>query len=271
MPIRLPPRSALAFVLAFLPQEPAQASTNIQPPMVTLNADNPVATLTIGNERGVPAGYEIEALGWDQTPTGEVILGATPGIRVEPTSAVVPANGRIELKVTALEPAPAAGQAEKVYRLRVRERADREREAGEEQVQVLAVITLPVFQKPPHAEPRTAVETKPLADGRLDFAVVNGGTEHAYVREVAVSGRDKTGREVFAIRRPGWYVLAGGRLEFTARLSAKDCRASKTVAIVATPLRGGDALRAETAVSPRLCGRDAESAFDTPGMAKLAP
>lgn len=117
--------------------------------MAALTADQPSTVLTIGNERGVPAGYEIEALGWEQTPAGEVLLPSTTGIRVEPASLDIPANGTAQLRVTALD---RPGTTEKVYRIRVRERADRQREQGEEDVQVLAVITVPVFLAPSQAE-----------------------------------------------------------------------------------------------------------------------
>jgi len=52
----------------------AHATTEIIPPRVTLTADSPVAVLTITNDRDVPAGYDIEAFGWEQEADGKVLL-----------------------------------------------------------------------------------------------------------------------------------------------------------------------------------------------------
>lgn len=264
--LHLPLRFALAGALLF--SLPALAATNIQPPMATLTADNPSTLLTIGNERGVPAGYEIEALGWEQTATGEVLLPPTTGIRVEPASLDIPPNGTAQVRITALD---SPGNAEKVYRVRVRERPGREREQGEEQVQVLAVVTLPVFLVPPRAEVKGRLEAKALTKGKLGFTVVNSGTVHTYVGDVAVSGQGKDGRPVFEIHRRGWYVLADGRLEFTAALSAKDCRASKRIDIVARALQSDDTWHASVEPAPGQCGNGKVTEFPSPDMKRLAP
>lgn len=139
---------AAAFFGFFALSSPAEAATGIVPPFVTLTAAKPVGVLTITNDRGVPAGYDIEAFGWKQEPDGKVLLPSTTGIRVEPTVLNIPAHGSAQLHVTALVPAPPPGSAEKVYRIRISERSDRKREKTEKDVQLIASFTLPVFQKP---------------------------------------------------------------------------------------------------------------------------
>lgn len=159
----------------------AHATTEIIPPRVTLTADSPVAVLTITNDRDVPAGYDIEAFGWEQEADGKVLLPPTNAIRVEPTSLDIPAHGSAPLKVTALVPAPKPGSAESVYRIRIAERADRAREENEKDVQMIASFTLPVFQKPLKTTHIGRLTSSPVANGALTFTVHNAGTEHTYV------------------------------------------------------------------------------------------
>lgn len=264
----MPRRAALlCAALVFGGGFPAIAGTDIQPPFVTVTASQPAATITVTNDRTVPAGYDIEAVGWEQKPDGEVLLPPTSGIRVNPGRLDIPAHGSGQVRVTALAAAPRPGEAEKVYRVRIRERSDRRREPSEKQVQMIATITLPVFQRPPAVAALPRVEARPVEDGRLGFAVVNAGTGHTYVREATVTGRDAAGRQVFAIRRHGWYVLAHGRLEFTAALAAADCRQSRTIAIAAYALDGGAVWRATLTPDPRRCGHGTVSGFPRPGMA----
>lgn len=141
---------------------PALAATDIEPPFVTMTAGASVAILTITNDRTVPAGYDIEALGWEQKPDGTVLLPPTTGIRVEPANLDIPAHGSDQVRVTTIAPAPQAGEPEKVYRIRIRERAERAREEAEKDVQMIATVTLPVFQPPPEAAPQAGVEAQPL-------------------------------------------------------------------------------------------------------------
>ncbi len=247
----------------------ARAATDIQPPFVTVTAEKTVETVTVTNDRGVAAGYEIEALGWEQKADGEVLLPATDGIRVEPASLDIAPHGRAEIRVTTVAPPPKEGEAEKVYRIRIRERPDRPREDSEQQIQMIATVTLPVFQVPPRAAPQARLEAGPLGKGRLSLAVVNDGTAHTYVREVTMTGQDAKGNTVFSINRNGWYVLAHGRLEFAAALSARDCRRSSTLAMTAHPLEGDEVWSTTITPDHRQCGRGKDTEFSIPGMVRL--
>ena len=247
----------------------AQAGTGINPPRVTLTTDNPESVLTITNDRDVAAGYDIEALGWEQEDNGKVLLPATKGIRVEPTSLDIPAHGSAQIRVTALVPAPEIGHAEKVYRLRITERPDRKREDSEKMIQVITSFTLPVFLKPLETAHIGRLTSLPLTDGKLNFTVHNRGTEHTYVGEASVTGQDAMGIETFRIKRQGWYVLADGLLKFKAVVSGEDCRASHTITIAARVLDSDETWK--TAFTPDIaqCGNGQVSEFPVKGLKKM--
>jgi len=248
----------------------AQAGTGINPPLVTLTADNREGVLTITNDRDVVAGYDIEALGWEQEDDGKVLLPPTEGIRVEPASLDIPAHGSAQIRVTALVPAPQAGHAEKVYRLRIVERGDRKREESEKDVQVIASFTLPVFYKPLETIHVGRLTTTPVTNGKIDFTVFNSGTEHTYVGEASVTGKDQSGKQVFRIQRQGWYVLANGLLTFKAALSGEDCQASRTITIAARVLESDEIWATDIVPDPAQCGDGTVSEFPTVGLKQMA-
>ncbi|MBL4691955.1 MAG: molecular chaperone [Magnetovibrio sp.] len=247
----------------------AQAGTGITPPRVTLTADNIEGVLTITNDRDVAAGYDIEALGWEQEDDGKVLLPPTKGIRVEPSSLDIPAHGSAQIHITALVPAPESGHAEKVYRLRIIERGDRKREDSEKDVQVISSFTIPVFQKPLETAHIGRLTNQPLADGTLNFTVHNSGTEHTYVGEASVTGKDAKGVETFRIKRQGWYVLANGRLTFKAALSGEDCRSSRTITLAARVLESDETWVTDITPDPAQCGDGTVSEFPTGGLKKM--
>lgn len=246
----------------------AQAGTAINPPRVTLTADNPVAVLTITNDRNVAAGYDLEALGWEQEADGKVLLPPTNAIQVEPTSLDIPAHGSAQVRVTALLPAPKPGHAENVYRIRIAERPDRAREESEKNVQMIASFTLPVFQKPLETTHIGSIADATLRDGALTFTVHNAGTEHTYVGETSLTGSDKNGKEVFHIKRNGWYVLANGMLEFKAVLAREDCLRSRTITVAAQVLESDETWLTDIMPDAAQCGDGTISDFPIPGLNK---
>jgi len=248
---------------------PVEAATEIVPPLVTLTAAKPVGVLNITNDRNVAAGYNIEAFGWKQESDGKILLPPTTGIRVEPAKLELPAHGSAQVRVIAQVPAPAPGEAEKVYRIRISEQSDRKRAKTEKDVQIIASFSLPVFQKPPKVAYKGRLSTSPIIDGKLVFIVHNDGTEHTYIGQATVSGQDKVGKEVFRIKRRGWYVLAGGKLEFKASISAKDCRHSPLITIAARVLESDKTWQTTITPDRTQCGAGTVSEFPTPGLEKM--
>jgi len=243
--------------------------TDIIPPFVTLTEAQPMGTLTILNDRGVSAGYDVEAFGWEQEPDGKVLLLPTSGIRLKPTKVNIPAHGNVRIQVTAQIPAPPPGSPENVYRIRISEHSDREREETEKVVQTISSFTIPVFQKPDKTAYKGRLSLGAIANGVLDFAVHNDGTEHTYVGQAIVHGQDETGREIFRIQRQGWYVLPNGRLEFKASLASEDCRKSSLITIEAHVLESSDAWMASLTPDATQCGDSKVSEFPIPGMKKI--
>jgi|GEM_PF-1542434 len=260
---------AVTFFSLVETSSPARAATEIVPPRVTLTAANPVGVLTITNDRNIQTGYDIEVFGWAQEPDGKVLLTPTTNIRAEPAALDIQAHGSAKLRVIALVSPPPPGSAEKVYRIRISERPDRQRDETEKDVQVIAWFSLPVFHKPEKTTYKGRLSVGPIADGKLTFAVHNDGTEHTYIGRALVSGQDGTGKEIFSIERQGWYVLAGGKLEFKAAIAAEDCLRSHLVTVTARVLESDDGLSASVTPNKALCGDGKVSEFPIPGLKKM--
>jgi len=244
----------------------ATAGTEIIPPRITLTADQTVDVLTIINHRTVTVSYDLDAHEWNQKPDGRMFLPPTENIRVEPTHLEIPPKGRAQIRITAVSPAPVAGEAEQVYRISVQEGADRLLEKNETKVKVVSKFTLPVFQKPLHVAHHGRLSSTPLINGALNISVHNTGTGHTYVGNAVLTGQDETGAEIFRITRTGWYVLANGQLEFKVHIAAKDCHRSKIITASAQVLDSDETWQTTISLDKTQCGDKTMSEFPIAGF-----
>lgn len=246
----------------------ASAAIEILPTQLVLPAGKTSETLTVTNGRPMPAGFEITAFAWEQRPDGEMVLLPSDEIRVSPAELRLAPHeaGHITVDLAAAPPST----AEKTWRVRIRELPDRDK-AEDEEIKVLATVTLPVFQQPSTAAAAAgAVESQGLAGGHLPFTVHNTGNRHVFVERVSVTGVDTAGKTVFDIDRNGWYVLAGGQRGFQPVISRADCQRTARM-IVRAQLKHGETWETPLLPVKAACGTAAKTEFPPASSLSAAP
>ena len=225
----------LAILLGAAPALAAPVS--ITPTTIVLGPGRTTALVSITNESNGPTRFETNVNLWAESPDGETTLTPNSDVVIFPQLIALAPHETKKVRIgTELPP----GSAERSYRLILQELPQLNRDTGRVEIQVLSKISLPVFVAGPNAQPRPAVDTAVLKDGKLTFSVANAGAAHFMLKQVTVTGRSAAG-ESFALNTNGWYVLAGGRRAFHLALAAADCRRSTEITIKAV----GDAGPAE--------------------------
>ncbi|MCA1734166.1 MAG: hypothetical protein LC732_11255, partial [Acidobacteria bacterium] len=114
-------------------------------------------------------------------------------------------------------------------------------------VRVLMRMGVPVFVGPAKPEIAARLGDLSMNDGKFDFSFVNDGNTFTMIRDAKLIGMDEAGNPLFEKQISGWYVLAGGRRDYSVPLEASDCEDLRKIAVVLT--HGVDdrvALEAET-------------------------
>jgi fimbrial chaperone protein len=196
---------------------PALASTvSIDRTRVYLSRARASELITLTNDSDEPIRLQVTAHRWTQAP-GEPI-------RLEPTEDVIffPALMTIEAKQSrairvGLSRAP--DDQERAYRLIIEELPPPPR-AGGAQLTVLTRLSVPVFVQPAKAEPKLAVTALAATADGMTVTIVNHGSMHVMVENVAIQGRDRESHPTGSAEAAGWYVLAGSTQTFQLTMSS---------------------------------------------------
>jgi fimbrial chaperone protein len=81
---------------------------------------------------------------------------------------------------------------------------------------------IPIFVRPGKEQASAALSGLERRNGQFHFALANNGTVHFVPHTITVRGLAGEA-ETFTQRLEGWYVLAGGRREFTMALPESEC------------------------------------------------
>jgi fimbrial chaperone protein len=198
---------------------PFAASFTVVPTRIVLDGDRRSGSLTVRNDGSEPVLVQVETEKW---------LEAVPAIRTEPTRelmAVPPvfrlAPGSEQTIRVGLRGQPPATGPELTYRLLLSEvpTAESTNRGG---VQFALRLSIPVFLRPPGAEPQLIARIQKATQGWA-LAVYNGGNAHARLSDVRARLR---GRSVPVGGDPG-YLLPGETRIFPLR--APDLAVGETI------------------------------------------
>ena len=202
---------------------------SITPTQVTLAARNATELITVLNEGDALARFEITVSAWSESEDGQTRLAPAADILVFPPLLELAPHGMAKIRLGA---AISPGAGERAYRMVIQEIPSSVPPPGRAQIQVLTKISIPVFLAAPGGQPALTIEGARIEDGKLAFAIANGGTAHELVRRVEVTGQGKAGPS-FDVGENGWYILAGGRRDYRVALAGRDCAATSQIAIAA--------------------------------------
>lgn len=194
------------------------ATFRVDPVKLELGQGRATALVTVHNVGDDTLRLQVTGFRWEETPGGVMHLEPTEEIVFFPALLTVEAGKTKNVRVgTSLRP----GAMEASFRLFFQELPPAEQQPGMG-VRILTRFGVPVFVLPLHPEHGLRVDPLPPAGGAQRFRVVNTGTVHAMVREIRVSGRGASGKDLFHKRLQGWYILAGGVRDYDLPLSSPE-------------------------------------------------
>lgn len=242
---------ATALVLSFFNIEEGRTSTfNVSPLKIILSGKSSSALLEITNQSNEPLRLQLSVSAWDQSPTGEMLLGATEDIILFPSLLTVEAGERRKVRLGTVTP---RSTAEKAYRIVLEELPPTKSASSEGgQIRVLTRMTIPVFLEPSKVVSGGEITGLTMRNAIASFEIRNTGNTHFSAQHIQLEGVGTAGKAVAKREITGWYVLAGGTRRYDVPLTADDCRNLKTLMVEAQtdagPLKAQADVRAEGCV-----------------------
>jgi fimbrial chaperone protein len=90
---------------------------------------------------------------------------------------------------------------------------------------------LPVFYRPVEEKVAGAIAAAGVSRSTLSFSVTNTGTVHFRPKDVEVVGLGPGGKPVYNHTLEAWYVLSGGRRDYTLALPPATCASLAALSI----------------------------------------
>lgn len=237
------PRTGL-FALAWLAASAAAAAEfSVAPIRVDLPSGARSAAVSVSNDDPQPLRMQLRLVEWAQDGDGKDVYSDSDDLVYYPRLMTVQPGEKRLVRIGVKAP---AGAGERSYRLYL----DELPAAGEPAtsgLQFTIRFALPVFVAPAKANPRGAIDSIALHDGRLKIALSNPGNQTFRVTTVGVRG---TG---FAAQAAGWYLLPGAARVYSFDIPPEVCRGLSRVGVTVTAdrlsLEGG--LDVDAGMCPR--------------------
>ena len=225
----------LALAVAFISSPavlPASAATfRVMPTQLTLGGQTQSGLLTIRNDSSEPLRFQLSVFAWQQTPAGEMALQPTADIVFFP--ALFTLNPAEERSIRVGRRVASTADVEQTYRIFVEELPPVNRTNDAAAVRVLTKMGIPIFIRPAKYQSSAKLAGLEARSGTLSFQLSNTGAVHLAPFSVAVQGLDSVGNRVYREELKAWYVLAGGRRDFTVVPPAQECGRIRTLVVEA--------------------------------------
>jgi fimbrial chaperone protein len=203
------------------------ATFTVNPTQIFLSGKTTTALLTLRNDSDETLRFQLTAFAWQQTPTGELSLAPTQDVVFFPALLTLAPKEERRIRVGATVGVAAQ---ERTYRIFVEElpSADGERANA---VRVLTKMGIPIFIRPAKEVATADLRELAVKKGALSFSLGNRGSVHFVPQRVVVSAVTASGERVFEEELKAWYILAGGRRDFTVAIPAAACAGVASVTV----------------------------------------
>ena len=217
-----------AALIALVPAIALGASFTVSPIQVYLSAKQTSAIVTVRNDSDESMRFQLTAMKWDQSETGEMQLTPTTDVVFFPRLLTIPRGGERNVRVGVVVP---FGATEKTYRLFIEELPPTSDTAGGAQnsVRMRTRMGIPIFAMPTTGRAGAAITDLRVENGRVVLRLENRGTSHVIPEMIRVTGRTREGGAAFEKTINSWYVLAGRSQRFEVTLSDRECRGAASV------------------------------------------
>ncbi len=227
-----------------------EGTVHLSPTVVTIRAGETTGSFVIQNEAPTPISFSVAAFVWKNTAAGEMDLQRTDDLIVYPTMIDVAAGQtrrvRIGTRVT-------AEAAERAYRITLEQT-----EAAAPNGPGIAMrlrFSMPIFVQPRKRTASVRLSGLDITNRQLRANLANIGALHVTPQRLTVTGRNAAGAAVWIKDLRAWYLLAGEARQYTAALTADECRGVTSLAAEAIFLEGaGLTVRTTETVKPGACG-----------------
>jgi fimbrial chaperone protein len=209
------------------------AGLNVSPVQLYLKAEESKALLTLRNDGGEAARFQLQVHAWGEDPNTGMTLGPTEDIVFYPTLITLKPGETHKVRIGTTV---TFGGLERTYRLFVEELPPTEKPAqSRSAVRVLTRVGIPIFLQPTKVLESQTLSPVALSSGAAAFDLQNAGNVHLRVETVRLEGFAPGGARLFEREAPGWYVLAGTRKHFSVDVPRDACaRVRKLIATVKT-------------------------------------
>ena len=201
----------------------APPAFKIDPITVTLGHGDGSALVSVINQGDTKIRFQVTGAAWHQSVDGHIELEQSPALVFFPTVFSVDAQETKRIRVGVTVP---AGNVERAYRLTIAQLPPLEQVIAPSKgaaVSTLLRVSVPVFVEPSAPAAGYDITQPVVSDGSLRFEFVNTGNVHILLNGVEVVGKDAAGATTFDYKDNAWYVLAGGRRDFSFALRKSAC------------------------------------------------
>lgn len=214
----------------------AQAGTfQLSPTRLDLAARGSSGSIAITNTSDQPMRLQLSASAWDQSPTGEQLLGKTGDLVVFPTMLTIAPRETRRVKAGINVD---RGARERTYRLIIEELPPPAAAPSTTGLRVLMRMSVPIFQKPLREVRGGAVSHLVRRGELISFDVENHGSMSAMLKRANVTAKDASGAVVWKAAPSGWYLLAGGKRSFSLTVPAEQAAQISRVEVEAETNQG---------------------------------
>ena len=195
------------------------ATFTVNPTQIFLSGKTTTALLTLRNDSEETLRFQLTAFAWQQTPSGEISLTASEDVVFFP--ALLTLGPKEERRIRVGTTVSAAAQ-ERTYRIFVEELPPADA-AKENAVRVLTKMGIPIFIRPAKEVATADLRDLGVRGKSLQFSIHNRGTVHFVPQRVVVRALATSGEKLAEHDAKAWYILAGGRRDFSIDRPAGEC------------------------------------------------
>lgn len=208
----------------------AEATMQVWPTRVYFEVSETTQVLNVRNSGDKPLTIQASPRAWSADPDGGDHYEDTDDLLVFPRMATID-PGADQILRLAYRGSEVVRQ--RAFRILVEELPQELMETGESGMSFTVTLSVPIFIDPAEKMREFSLDVMTLKEGTLELSVLNNGTVHEQVKEIAFTLFDAKGTALAEGSTTGWYVLPGHKRTFKVAVPQADCRKAARISLTA--------------------------------------